>query len=387
MEHTLIFDRKKLLEALRCVGTSVDKKGVILQQFKCVRLTMVKGKRVLLRTTSQSSSCDYMLNDPLGDDAPENMDCAVEYTKLYYLVSKSKKTSIEVKWDDESGRFVILHEGRSTLDTVPVTNFSTLPGGDITPLIEKLDPKELIEAWAATNFTIAVDLTRYDLRGILYDGNWVTSTGTYISVYKASEEHPVLDTPLLIVPALESFVKLISGPTLKIDKLEARRRGESHLVLVVHTPTGKMRFMVVLSAYKFPNWRHAIKMLRERCVNQFKVSRTELMEALNRVAIFLDKSRHIILDLEQESRTLKITVQKTRSAENTVETISLAEHEDEVIGQTSFRANVGYDILWNITNENREDHLLVNYINGSTPLLITTGNKEYIVATMVEVVR
>lgn len=382
MSYEISFDRKKLLEGLKCVDVAVEKKTAILQHFKCVRISIDKG-RVLLQGMNQGVSCDYLLNDLLTGEGIEEINVVglVEHAKLLHIISKSKRDIIKMEWEPESS-LVIKAEGRSTLKFINVASYDMQPTDDITIVKEDVKASELADIWKATEFTISDDINRYDLRGILYDGSWVTSTGSHISIVKTDE--PELDDKLLIIPAFDSFIKLVSSSSLGIKKMEMRRHKDRHLVMVVHTDIGKMRYMISLSNYEFPAWRKFEAELLIKCTNQFSISRDELSDILDRIGIFVDAiSKFIILDISPDH--MEVTARSMQTGQKTVEQISFCEPAPTI--SEPLHVSVSYDILRKISTENSEEIINFRYGDMRTPLLLILGQKEYVVAPMVEVMR
>ena len=371
-EILLELNRARFVEGLKCVGICVPRRGALIQQFKCVRFR-VQNEKLFLSTMGSNHACDFMFNDKLT--GIPDIDGAVEYSKLFYTTSKSKRENVAIRWNPEDKSFHLRLEGNSRLNVLPVDNWKETPRDNIRT-IREMDPKEFKQAWASTSFTITPEITRYDLRGIYYDGDWVTSNGHYISIYRAGGKK----ASILISPDVASFVNLIGSPSLKVVSMEMRVRGDSHLVMIARTETGSLRYMVLLSASEFPNWRVAYDRLKEMNTHRFTVRRRDFEEILGRIAAFVDKNRFAVLDLNKQ--TLQVTAKSLDTAENTVEVMPLAKELEEGFEPISIMLN--YDMLWNVTSENSEDIIVFNYSNNQTPVLLSVGEKEYIVAAIRE---
>jgi DNA polymerase III sliding clamp (beta) subunit (PCNA family) len=298
-----------------------------------------------------------------------------------HIVSKSKKDSIKILWEPDRG-ITVLAEGQSTLGFINVTSYDMQPTEDISVVKESIEPSELAAIWKATSFTISDDINTYNLHGLLYDGSWVTTTGFHVSIVKTDD--PEITDRLLIIPAIESFIKLISGSALNITKMEMRRHQNKHLVMVVHTDIGKMRYMISLSNYEFPNYRKFEGELLTKCPNQFTISRAEFSDVLERIGVFVDNINHfVVLDVTPEH--MEVTAKSSDKGDKTVEQIAFCGPPPSISDPLHMNSN--YDILRKIASENSEEVIDFRYGDMRTSLVLTLGRKEYIIAPMVEVTR
>lgn len=381
------FKTLELLEALNCIGISVHRKNPILQQFKCVQISMIDGK-ILFRTLREDSSCDYMLNASPKGEFPDNINLriAVEFEKLHHIVSKSKRKTIKIIWNYENKYFKVSAEGLSTLNIINTSNWMLPPSDEIESLVKEFDPQELIDAWNSTSFTICGDTNKYALRGILFDGDYATSDSHYVSIFRTDRGKQDFD-PLLVAPVLESFIKLLERADFEIDSMEIRKRKDTHIVFIVHTDTGKMRYIVALSAGKFPNWRNFEKEVDERNINCFTVERKRLKNTLSRLSVFVEDA--VLFDLK-DNKLIEVSAKASDSVQNSLEEVPITNCLQITMGEkledhipVELYAYYNHAILLKICSECKSPILIFRYENNSAPLLIKAGENEYLLTAMV----
>jgi len=374
--QALDFSREKLLEALRCVEISTHKKTPILQQHKCVKFSVTRG-RAIFQTFDQGSSCDYVLNDPLPDDL--SISVIVDHDKFLHSISKSSRKEIKIAFDPDS--ITIIAEGQSILRPLNLSFANTIPASEIFPMRDDLTPSELVDIWRSVEFTICQDTSKYELKSIMYDGNWVSTTGSHVSVYKTNI---VSGDRINIIPEFEVFVKLIGTPNIKINRMEMKKHvvggAIKHLVMLIHTDIGRLRYMTVLNAYEFPDWR-TIEKRFGTYENQFTIQRKNLLDALKRIEAFMDLHKFVILNVTDSG--LQVSAQD-ETGEKATETIDF---QNAPAMSEPLYVPVSHDILNNIVSKNGEDLMRVMYKNASSPLRVTMGQKEYVVSPIVARIR
>ena len=392
MEYVFNFKREELTEALLCTGVAVQKKGISFPQQSSVHITFSNNNGVckaLFRTMSESASADYMMKEPLMGKFPEDnfiTAVAVEYAKLYHVISKSKKEIIHVKWDPAVTCFRIIAEGTTTLNTITSQSWIIPPADDIIPFIKDFKIDDLVSAWRSTSFAIAQEISEYDLHGILFDGDWVTSNGNNMAIYSPESGAELAETPrIFIATAIENFIRLIDSTAINVDSMELRKRRNSQIVIIMHTKMGGFRYMVALNSAKFPDYKTALEKVKNKAVYEMVVSRPELLEVFSRMSIFLNVHRSVMFDRDNE--TLRITAAAEDTAEKTTETIPIISHKSpEGTGiQDAFHVKIGYDIFNKILSENKKDEITIRYGEDKRHLFAELDNRRYIMSTLREV--
>jgi len=383
------FDKSELEKALQFIKISVNDKNPDMAQYSFMHITFrIKEDKcqALLRSFDGITSCDLLFEplietDQLTDDQTI-WESVVKMNKLYHIVSNSKKKLIKIKLEND--KFKVIAEGVSTLDTLNKDDWFLPPSDKIEPYIDDFPIDQLVEAWDSTNFTITKDITKYDMSGILYDGNWVTTDGRCISIYVPENKKQTKETDepreqLFMSPRIESLVKIIKKK-LGITKIEVRVRKKSLVVFIIHSDIGKLRYMLALNSANFPMYKDVAKRYIEESKNILILERRGLLDTLNRVSIFLGINRKLQLILENDK--LKLIASSGDTAAESYEYVDITESDNP--NKVSLNVNIKYDVLYDIISSNNDECIKIRYKENVTQLVLQLENKFYIISTLIK---
>ena len=189
------------------------------------------------------------------------------------------------------------------------------------------DFKEMIQE---TIFAISDDETRYFMNGVLFE----KADGKFIMVATDGRRLAYIDKPA--PDNIADFSGIIIPP--KILNIVLKRAGDEGMAEISVTDKtifiqfGSYKLSSVLIEGQFPNYRRVIP---ENQIHRFTVNRTEMLDALKRVALLVEqKSHRIYLEVSEGAASVKC---EENDIGNASEEISCEYEGDEVSIALNYR--------------------------------------------------
>lgn len=286
------FDRDSMIKEISIAQEVIANKSPI----SILSNILLIAENNTLTIKASDSTVNYVTKIPV--DIQEEGSTTIYCDKFMRILSKSPAGDVEFEQKDINVNIKPL-KGRFTLKSIASDKFPEIVSTDNVQYFE-VPSKELKEMIQQTSFAVSEDSNRHFMMGVHFekqDDNliMVATDGRRLSYAEKNIGQGIPDFPAAIVPTK------ILGCVLK----NAGDEGNISVAIIdkmIFFKFGNYEFSSLLLDGEFPNYRRVIPVDLDKT---FKVEKSDLVEALDRIGIMVDKtSLRIIFKLTPGKLTL-----------------------------------------------------------------------------------
>jgi len=281
-------DRKLLESKLDLLGDVVKKKGPWM------------GTNSIYFQVRNNNLAIWAVNEVVGIVAKvgridvEKMDKVFPADKLMTIVYKSKVNKIHFK-ETSDGRWDIRGNGLYKLASLPEESFPKFDTkGD---LIKKLKVDGFYRQMKKVLPTVSENDAKPTLKGINIDGNFVTSDGVRLSVYRTNLQR---DQGYIIPLDVADVMSSLAGKDMDLEIMKMSK--ENGLLFKV----GDVLVMSRLLHGSFPNYEALLDKLEKSEAKFLMFDRKNFSEVLDRLIGFRDENETVLFEIRSGKLTLQV---------------------------------------------------------------------------------
>jgi DNA polymerase-3 subunit beta len=258
-------------------------------------LLIAEGDSLLIKATDLKVSFESKIAVDVADEGTTTLFC----DKLLGILRSLPPGDIEFE-SSENEQFVISPVFKSIDFRIKSISAEKYPEIQTAPEESyfSISQTELIEMIGQTVFAVSDDETRYFMNGVFLEKNdqeliMVATDGRRLSYISKKLDNIPEFAGVIIPPKILNLVMKL-----------ASREGNLQIAITdkhVFIEFDQQKLSSALIEGQFPNYRRVIPDQQEQ---SFKVNRNELLDALKRVSLMVEKSRRIYMKIADQSLTL-----------------------------------------------------------------------------------
>ncbi len=271
------FDRDAMIKEVAIAQEIIANKSPI----SILSNVLLTAENNTLTIKASDATVNYITKIPV--DVQEEGSTTIYCDKLMRILAKSPAGNIEFEQKDITVTIKPL-KGRFTLKSIASDKFPEIASTDNVPYFE-IPCKELKEMIQQTSFAVSEDSNRHFMMGVYFEKQsdnliMVATDGRRLSYSEKSIAQGIPDFPAAIIPT-------------KILACILKNSGDEGNIAVavvdkmIFFKFGNYEFSSLLLEGEFPNYRRVIPTELDKT---FQVQRSDLMEALDRIGIMIDKT-------------------------------------------------------------------------------------------------
>lgn len=361
MPMKVILERQAFLTKLALVAKNTSR-GEKTQSgiHSHIYMKLTKGK-VGIRCWNGVTMLMSVLADGVLEMAGEGA-MLIPAEKLHHIVDSSTTKKITIEEEKET-RYIVKANGRSTLNGMPLAEFpeAVIDGEEVATLsFEKFCKR----ARSVASCAASDSETRSELKGILWNGEYVATDGHKAAVYRGEKlgKGKQFIIPSNTIMLMNDIYKEVGDVEMKVFQIKDR-------ALIFKIPGAIIT--TALIAGNYPDYSKIVEDQQES-KREMSFEKKDMIQILQRARVFEDRNRAVQLKVKEGK--LLVQIGNDEAYKEYVKTAKVGEKEIEI--------NIAISTFTDCISNAPKEEVTIRYSTPTKALSVSQKNWTYIMMPM-----